>query len=83
MVAAEDNWSCYIESDKLVSSKQQDCRVPRGGGSECCHHPPYSRTPDSRQLILMMLVTSGDQWRAAAVFLHGCVIGSVLQFNVY
>ena len=43
MVAAEDNWSCYIESDKLVSSKQQDCRVPRGGGSECCHHPPDSR----------------------------------------
>ena len=78
MVAAVDNWSCYIESDKLVSSKQQDCR-----GVEEASVATIHQTPDSRQLILMMLVTSGEQWRAAAVFLHGCVIGSVLQFDVY
>ena len=81
MVAAEDNWSCYIESDKLVSStssRTAECR-----GVEEASVAGIQQTPDSRQLILMMLVTSGDQWRAAAVFLHGCVIGSVLQFDVY
>ena len=43
MVAAADNWSCYIESDKLVSSKQQDCRGVEEASVATIHHPPSTR----------------------------------------
>ena len=40
MVAAVDNWSCYIESDKLVSSKQQDCRGVEEASVATIHQTP-------------------------------------------